>query len=149
MPAGCGTPDWGPARSTPAQVVLAGVRELDDRERVALERSDATVIGASTVETLVAVSNALERSPVFIHLDLDVMDPEHFPAQFPAPGGLAPERLLDVLEAVAGECELVGLEIAAFEAPDDPDERSAAAAVAVEVVEPLLHAISEEAHVHH
>jgi len=133
----------------PSRVVLAGVRELDDPERVALERSDATVIGASTVETLVAVSNALERSPVFIHLDLDVIDPEHFPAQFPAPGGLAPERLLDVLEAVAGECELVGLEITAFEAPDDPDERSAAAAVAIDVVEPLLHAISEEAHVHH
>ena len=52
-----------------------------------------------------------------------------------------------MLEAVAGECELVGLEVAAFEAPEDPDERSEAAAAALEVVEPLLHAISEEANV--
>jgi len=133
----------------PERVVLAGVRDLDDAERAALERNGVTMIGASTVETLVAVSNALERAPVFVHLDLDVLDPDLFPAQFPAAGGLTPARLLDVLEAVAGECELIGVEVAAFEAPDDPDERGAAAAVALDVLEPLLHAISEEAHVHH
>jgi arginase family enzyme len=132
----------------PEQVVLAGVRDLDDAERAALERNAVTLIGASTVETLVAVSNALERSPVFVHLDLDVLDPDLFPAQFPAADGLTPGRLLDVLEAVAGECELVGLEVASFEAPEDPDERAAAADVALDVLEPLLHAISEEAHVH-
>jgi arginase family enzyme len=133
----------------PRRVVLAGVRDLDDAERASLERTGVTMIGASTVETLVAVSNALERSPVFVHLDLDVIDPDLFPAQFPVSGGLTPGRLLDVLEAVASECEVVGLEVASFEAPDDPDERSAAAAVALDVLEPLLHAISEEAHVHH
>ena len=133
----------------PERVVLAGVRDLDDAERAALERNAVTLVGASTVETLVAVSNALERAPVFVHLDLDVLDPDLFPAQFPAAGGLTPGRLLDVLEAVAGECEVVGAEVTSFEAPDDPDERSAAAAVALEVLDPLLHAISEEAHVHH
>ncbi len=133
----------------PQRVVLAGVRDLDDAERASLERTGVTMIGASTVETLVAVSNALERSPVFVHLDLDVIDPDLFPAQFPAAGGLTPGRLLDVLEAVASECEVVGLEVASFEAPDDPDERSAAATVALDVLEPLLHSISEEAHVHH
>ncbi|MDQ4071919.1 MAG: arginase family protein [Actinomycetota bacterium] len=140
-------PGLGVEAVDPASVVLAGVRDLDDEERRRLADSDATVIGASTVETLVAVGNALERAPVFVHLDLDVLDPEYFPAQFPAPGGLAPERLLDVLEAVAGECELVGLEVTSFEAPADPDERGQAAALALEVLEPLLHAISEEANV--
>ena len=136
----------------PGRVVLAGVRDLDDEERRMLGESDTTLVGASTVETLVAVSNALERAPVFVHLDLDVLDPELSGplgcAQFPVPGGLAPERLLDVLEAVAGECELVGLEVTAFEGPPDPEERGDAAALALDVIEPLLHAISEEAHVH-
>ena len=63
--------------------MLAGVRDLDDGERELLERSDATVIGASVVETLVAVKNALDGAPVFIHLDLDVLDPEEFPAAVP------------------------------------------------------------------
>ncbi|MDQ3586877.1 MAG: arginase family protein [Actinomycetota bacterium] len=140
-------PGLGLEQVDPARVVLAGVRELDDEERRMLGRSEATVIGASTVETLVAVSNALERAPVFVHLDLDVLDPEFFPAQSPAPGGLAPERLLDVLEAVAGECELVGLEVTSFEAPEDAEERSVAAALVLSVLEPLLEAVAEEANV--
>ena len=124
----------------PERVVLAGVRDLDGGERELLERSAATVIGASVVETLVAVQNALDAAPVYVHLDLDVLDPAIFPAQFPAPGGLAPEKLYDLLEAVTEECELVGLEITAFEAPDEEEERQEAAALALHVVEPLLDA---------
>ena len=135
----------GPIR--PERVVLAGVRELDGGERELLERGDATVIGSSVVETLVAVQNALDAAPVYVHLDLDVLDPQVFPAQFPAPGGLAPEKLYDLLEAVTEECELVGVEVTAFEAPEDPEEREEAAAVALHVLEPLLDAIPEEAHV--
>jgi arginase family enzyme len=129
------------------RVVLAGVRELDEPERAALERSPVTVIGASPVETLVAVKNALDGAPVYIHLDFDVIDPEEFPAQFPAPGGLTAEKLYDVLEAVAGDCEIVGIEAAAFEAPEDELERQAAASTAIHVLEPLLDAIPEEANV--
>ncbi len=122
----------------PAQVALAGVRDLDDEEREALERSEATVIGASPVETLVAVKNALDGAPVYVHLDLDVLDPEIFPARFPAPGGFAPEKLFDLLEAVVEDCELVGVEVTAFEAPEDEEERQAAASIAVHALEPLL-----------
>jgi arginase len=120
------------------RVVLAGVRDLDSGERELLERSEATVIGASTVETLVAVKNALDGAPVFVHLDFDVLDPRHFPAQFPSPGGLEPDKLYDLLEAVTEDCELVGLEATAFEAPEHEQERLAAAETAMHVLEPLL-----------
>ena len=131
------------------QVVLAGVRDLDEPEREALEGGPVTVIGASPIETLVAVKNALDGAPVYVHLDLDVIDPEEFPAQFPSPGGLAAEKLYDLLEAVAGDCEIVGVEITAFEAPEDELERQAAASTAIHVLEPLLDAIPEEANVSH
>jgi arginase family enzyme len=75
---------------------------------------------------------------VFVHLDLDVLDPEIFPAQVPAPGGLPPETLYDLLEAVADDSELIGLEVTAFEAPEDEEERQAAASIALHVIEPLL-----------
>ena len=104
----------------PARVVLAGVRELDPAERDALERSEATVIGASTVETLVAVKNALDGAPVYVHLDVDVLDPEALPVQDPAPGGLPPEKLYDLLEAVMEDSEL-GLEITAFAGEEGAD----------------------------
>ena len=83
----CGEWDAGLGDTIAAdRLVLAGVRDLDAGERELLERSAATVIGASVVETLVAVKNALDGAPVFIHLDLDVLDPEEFPAAFPTPG---------------------------------------------------------------
>ncbi|HEX8856619.1 MAG TPA: arginase family protein, partial [Thermoleophilaceae bacterium] len=124
----------------PRRVVLVGVRDLDEAERDLLEHSDVIVVGAS-LETLVFTQNALDRSPVYVHLDLDVLDPETFPAGFPAPGGLAPEKLYDLLEAVAGECEIVGLEVTGFEAPEDELERQAHADTAAQVLEPLLDAI--------
>ena len=120
------------------QVVLAGVRDLDSGERELLERSAATVIGASVIETLVAVKNALDGAPVFIHLDFDVLDPEEFPAAVPAPGGLSSDKLYDLMEAVAEDSEVVGLEITAFEAPEDEDERADMAETAMRVLDPLL-----------
>ena len=134
----CGVWEGGFGETVPAdRLVLAGIRDLDGGERELLERSEATVIGAS-LETLVYTQNALDRAPVYVHLDLDVMDPAVFPARYPAPGGLPPEKLYDLLEAVAGECELVGLEVTGFEAPADPVERDALASTALHVLEPLL-----------
>jgi arginase len=139
----CGEWEHGLADPIPSdRVVLAGVRDLDGGERELLERSAATVIGASVVETLVAVKNALDGAPVYVHLDLDVLDPEEFPAQFPAPGGLSSDKLYDLMEAVAEDSELVGLEVTAFEAPRDEDELADAAETAMRVLDPLLDRIA-------
>jgi arginase len=135
-------------RIDPAAVVLVGVRELDRAERELLERSPVTVIGAS-LETLVATQNALDRQPVYVHVDLDVVDPDHLPVEFPAPGGLAPDKLYDLLEAVADECEVVGLEVTAFSAADDPLEQASAASTALHAIDPLLRAVTKGAHVSH
>jgi arginase len=135
----CGEWDAGLTDTVPPErVVLAGIRDLDPGERELLEGSPAAVIGASTVETLVAVKNALDGAPVFMHLDLDVIDPEHFPAAVPAPGGLHPDKLYDLLDSVIEDCELVGLEVTAFEAPEPEQERIAASETAMHVLEPLL-----------
>lgn len=118
------------------RVVMAGVRDLDALERETLERSPATVVGAG-LDTLVAVQNAVDRAPVYVHLDVDVLDPEYMPAQFPVPGGLRPDKLYDLLEAVADECEVVGVEVTAFVDAD-------AAPTVASVLEPVL----KEAYVH-
>ena len=139
LAAATGEWDAGLGEALPAErVVLAGVRDLDPGERLLLEQSPATVIGASTVETLVAAKNALDGAPVFVHLDLDVLDPEHFPAAVPAPGGLHPDKLYDLLDSVLEDSELVGLEVMAFEVPDHDEERIAATETAMHVLEPFL-----------
>jgi arginase len=142
----CGEWDAGLGETIEAErLVLAGIRDLDGGERELLERSAATVIGASVVETLVAVKNALDGAPVFIHLDLDVLDPDEFPAAVPAPGGLSSDKLYDLMEAVADDSELVGIEVTAFEAPGDPDELADAAETAMRVLDPVLDRIAADA----
>jgi arginase len=139
LAAATGEWDAGLGEAVPAErVVLAGIRDLDAGERLLLEQSPATVIGASTIETLVAAKNALDGAPVFVHLDLDVLDPEHFPAAVPAPGGLHPDKLYDLLDSVLEDSELVGLEVTAFEAPEHEEERIAATETAMHVLEPFL-----------
>jgi arginase len=139
LAAATGAWDAGLGDTLPAErVVLAGIRDLDPGERELLERSPATVIGASPVETLVAAKNALDGAPVFVHLDLDVLDPEHFPAAVPAPNGLHPDKLYDLIDSVLEDSELVGLEVTAFEAPEDEGERAVATETAMYVLEPFL-----------
>jgi arginase len=128
----------------PERAVLAGIRDLDAGERELLEKSPATVIGASAVETLVAVKNALDGAPIFVHLDLDVIDPEHFPAAVPAPNGLHPDKLYDLMDSVLEDCELVGLEVTAIELPDDEDGRAIATETAMHVLEPFLDRLTED-----
>lgn len=139
LAAATGEWDAGLGDPLPAErVVLAGIRDLDPGERELLEKSPATVIGASAIETLVAAKNALDGAPVFVHLDLDVLDPEHFPAAVPAPGGLHPDKLYDLVDSVLEDSELVGLEVTAFEAPEDEEERAVATETAMHVLEPFL-----------
>ena len=73
-----------------------------------------------------------------------MLDPEGFPARSPRPAGLAPDKLYDLLEAVAEDCELVGLEVTAFEAPEDERRAPRRRRAAMHVIEPLLDAIPEE-----
>ena len=127
--------DAGPPFPTD-RLVMCGVRDLDAQEREALERSPATVIGAA-LETLVYLQNALDGGPTYVHLDLDVLDPSAMPAEHPADGGLSPEKLYDLLDAVADSCELVGLEIACLEDP-------ALADVVAGLVAPLLDAPAQD-----
>jgi arginase family enzyme len=56
----------------------------------------------------------------------------------PAPGGLHPDRLYDLLDSVLEDSELAGIEVTAFEAPEPEQERIAATETAMHVLEPLL-----------
>ena len=99
----CGLWDTGfGAGVEPARVIMHGVRDLDARERVGLDLS-----GVHRIED----PGQLEGLELFVHLDLDVLDPEFFPASFPAPGGLTPAGLRAFLDAAVGAGTLVGAEI--------------------------------------
>ena len=118
----------------PAQVLMVGARDLDAGERAELD-----LAGITRIDRPSEVADAVDGAPVYVHLDLDVLDPDIFPAQFAVPGGLSDtglKRLLDEVAMAAGE--VVGVEITAFEAPDDEAEREAMCELAADAVTPLL-----------
>jgi arginase len=110
----------------PARVVMCGVRDVDPGERVLPETR-----GVGLVERPGDLADHLRGLPVYVHLDLDVLDPSVMPARFPAAGGLSDGGLRTLLAEVAAAVELIGLEITAFPAP----ERARRVAT---IVEPLL-----------
>ncbi|CAN5143418.1 hypothetical protein BH20ACT16_BH20ACT16_14870 [soil metagenome] len=101
----CGLWDTGfGAGLDPARVIMHGVRDVDGGERVALDRC-----GVYRIED----AAPLEGMRLFVHLDLDVLDPDVFPASFPAPGGLSPAALHEFLAEVGDMAEIVGAEVTA------------------------------------
>ena len=118
----CGLWDTGfGAGIDPPRVIMHGVRDVDGPERVALDRG-----GVHRID----VPELLEGLEVFVHLDLDVLDPEVFPARFPADGGLSASDLRAFLAALAAVCTIIGAEVTAA-APDHGE-------MVVDAITPLL-----------
>jgi arginase family enzyme len=133
LAAACGRWDSGfPGRVDPERVVMCGLRDVDPGERVELETARVRA------DTPGAVPEILRGKPVFVHLDLDILDPSIMPAAVPAADGLSKEELAELLQAVADAADVVGVEITGFEAPEDPAEREALAREIAATVRPLL-----------
>ena len=122
LAAACGLWDSGfGAGLDPARVIMHGVRDLDAPERVALDRYGVYRLGDP---------GQLAGMKLFVHVDLDVLDPDVYPARFPAPGGLSPQALRALLAAVVDAADFVGGEITAA-APEHGE-------LAAEAIAPLL-----------
>ena len=84
----------------PERVLGCGIRDVDPGE------------WSPELATPSQVVPRLAGKPVYVHLDLDCLDPSILPAQFPVPGGLVVEELRDALAALD---QIVGIEVTAFE----------------------------------
>jgi arginase len=119
LSAACGRWDAGwPDTVDPASVSFLGVRDLDPGEKVEVE---AAGVGWGVPA----------EGPVYVHLDLDGLDPSVMPVQFEVPGGLRAEEARDALAGLVREGRLVGLEVTAFEHPEHLD-------LVLEILEPVV-----------
>jgi arginase len=102
----------------PAQVVLAGTRDLDPPEQTYIDATEIAVVGPdqfSTPDALVAAIRATKRTHVYVHLDLDVLDPKEFPnVLVPAPDGVSLAALGRALEAIDDEFDCVGVSVVEY-----------------------------------
>ncbi|WP_406284126.1 arginase family protein [Embleya sp. NBC_00896] len=117
---GEGPAELSPERALrPGQVVLAGVRALDEGERAYIDRHGIPVLPPARLADpadLVAAVTTTGADAVHIHIDLDVLDPTTFPAVgTPEPNGLPPAHLLTAVAALTTHFTVTGLTITEYE----------------------------------
>jgi len=110
----------------PARVILIGTRSVDDAEAAylegsGLEGSGIASLGLTSPDELVAAVAATGATSIYIHIDVDVLDPAEFASKGdPVPFGLSVVELLALITAARAAYPLVGAGITEF-APSSPE----------------------------
>jgi arginase len=107
----------------PSRVVLAGTRTMDDQEAAFLETAGVAVVGADALGTaLGAAVDALDVDEVYLHVDLDVLDPGELAGIIdPQPFGASAADVTAAIAAASAGRRVVGAGLTMF-APASPDE---------------------------
>lgn len=120
----------------PERLAILGPRDDDWRRRFNVASvaglgafvRDATAVASQPKQVAREATAFVTRSNQnwWLHVDLDVLDPEHFPAQGvpdvpDEPGGLSPDQLSAVMTSAAGHPGLIGLSLVIFDPQQDAD----------------------------
>ncbi len=108
-----------PLKLAPAQTVLLGVRDLDAAERIYIEKYSIKTISFSDIELrpeiVTEVIRGKGRANLYIHIDLDVLEPNQFPhVPLPVPGGLNMETFQKLLQTLNAEFTIAGLSLVEY-----------------------------------
>ncbi len=132
---------------TPQQIVLAGVRALDPPEREFVRHHRIPLLGAEDLavpSTLVQAVTAAGAAAVYLHIDLDVLDPGDFGAVgFPERGGLTVRQLTAAVRALAQRFIIAGAGITEFE-PRGPEDQATLAPIALALADAAAAAPASE-----
>lgn len=108
----------------PSRVVFAGTRALDDAEAEYLDAGGLTVLSPAELadpQGLVDAVRATGATSVYLHVDLDVLDPSEIDGvAFPEPFGVSTAQLTAAIRALREQFPLVGAGITEF-APSSPE----------------------------
>lgn len=118
-----------------ANVCLIGARDLDPAEADLLRASSATILSPADLperlgDTLDALSSRAET--VYLHIDLDVLDPSDGRANsFATDGGLRVTQVLELIGTVRDRYGISAVALTAYDPTCDPAGRICVAAEAI------------------
>jgi arginase len=114
-------------RVAPGRLVIGGARAIDDEERRFIDEHGVqtlTVEDLSDPTMVIAALEATGASQVFVHIDLDVLDPSALAGlSYPMPFGIDAAALVALLREVTARFPLAGAAIAGF-APGSAESAS-------------------------
>lgn len=112
-----------------ASVVLADARDLDPAERDALAASQVRRVPADPA-AITSALDGLGRTPVYLHLDVDVIDSSQLPGlRFPSGPGPSLSQIEDCLAAACATADVVAAYIACAWLPDHVSDQATLEAI--------------------
>ena len=120
-------------------VLLVGTRDVDPFEQTLIDSGTLRIVppGKNLATRLHA---AVGKRPVYFHIDCDVLEPGIAPTEYRVPGGLTLADLRACSEVLA-QHEVVGIEIAEFEAAWADSGLAASPDGLIDALLPLLDAM--------
>jgi arginase len=108
----------------PSKLILAGTRSIDDAEVEYLSAAGIVPVGVdalATPDALLAAVAATGAASVYLHIDVDILDPADFSSKGdPVPFGISAAQLTALIRALRERFTLAGASITEF-APASPD----------------------------
>jgi arginase len=110
-------------------IVLADARDLDPAERDALTTSQVRRVPADP-DAITSALGGLGRTPVYLHLDIDVIDSTHLPGlRFPAGPGPSFTQIEECLAAACATADVTAAGIACAWLPDRVSDQATREAI--------------------
>jgi arginase len=128
-------------RPIPGRNILhVGGRDFNPEEKALFEQSGGTIVGAEAIRQSGAakvLEPALETlkkrvSRVYLHFDLDALDPERFPAnEFAAPHGLSVAQIQEAVQTIGERFTVCAGGIASYDPQFDKEDEVLDAGVTI------------------
>jgi arginase len=94
----------------PEQICFVGLRDVDEGERIFIEENKIISLATSDYETIELTIKQSKKNKIYIHVDLDVLDPKEFRhSLFPSDNGLKVKDVANIINNLKENFDVVGV----------------------------------------